>query len=45
MAMNLMKRIVSDGLGLHSRMVQEKPILTIKPAKNTAKFSGNCSLD
>ena len=37
MAPSTMKRIVNEELGMASRIIQEKPVLTYMPVKNAAK--------
>jgi hypothetical protein len=37
MAASTIKRIVNEDLGMSSRIIQEKPVLTYMPVKNAAK--------
>ncbi len=43
MAVNLMKRILNDNLGMMSRVVQEKPLLTIDNREKRCENPGSCS--
>jgi hypothetical protein len=43
MATSTMKRIVNEDLGMSSRVILEKPVLTIDAHENSAKGPDNCS--